>query len=941
MRTCSQLTKGVLIVFFLCSVELQLLADPKDDIEFALGLARRGYFEMAEQICEKVRKDPAATESDKAELQLVSGNILRLQAAAEGNAEKREQLLERAIQQFETFINGVAGSEERKMEARFTVGELLMQRGRVLGEKYKQETDPAARSRTREAATSRFKKAEEYLQKMIEFTVKEAERKKIPIEDDLDLMEARRLLPLCKYYHSLLYERGSAEHKKLLSGNEGAIQLLLEFVKSYEGLPSAYDAGIVLGLCYLEQSSFDDADTWFSYATDLKDSLKEAEGISEQMKKIGWDIVYRGYYAKCKGFREVGKPDIAIKSYQELYESCPDMMKHLYGKAAALEGARAYLSLRQFEKAREIAEEVLASDPGPLAASATEIVDEVTRAGVGVSTRSLKQTMDKSYDERKWQETIRRARTLLNAVKKGDPDYDVFVPAAYMAMGKSYYFQGRPLEAAAAFARLYEDFPTHPQAPEAAFKAVVALNDVASITKHPADRRAYRDILDVLDSRYRGHPHQKNVPYLQGREFELEGKYLEAADNYARVEETASMYEEAFARVGFCYYKHATGLFDAAKKEKDETKKAEIIEKCKRIFKQAEDHFKKYVTHSARQDILDPERIIKMNESRFSSLVCLGQMYLHELVNRPHDVLPLFTEEELKRYSTDPDKMSRAYALIVEAYIGSKKLPEAQNALEIMIANYPAGRRMPLTCRKMAIALDNAAKEAKDRNTYVKLRKDMARYYVKWATEAPAAGVKVLSKDVESVVARLVEVAKESGERSWNEQAVILIEKLLAGKTYSPPLDPKNDAKKIETLRWQLARLYVELGDHRKAKAAYEEIRDAGSQNAFIFLELGEVYLTLSRGTSGTERQEYWKQALEMFRRVLAAMHTPADKYSEPWWRAMYGYVLTLFESGEYTAAKEGIDTTAIARPDLGEKWGYNTKLNDLRRKIEAKLPQK
>ncbi len=944
MHTCSLTARAVLVVFILCGAESLLSAKPKDDIEFALGLAKRRYFDMAEHVCEQVRKNPAATESDKAELQMVSGNILRLQADAENNPEKREQLLERAIRQFETFINGAAGSDERKTEARFTVGELLTQRGRVLGEKYRQETDPAAKANAREMADSRFKKAEEYFQKMIDFYLELADKKGVAIDDDINLMEARRLLPTCKYYHALLYERGSAEHKKLLSSDpaampKGAVALFLEFIESYEGMLSAYDSGIVLGLCYLELRNFEDADIWFNYATNLRDGLKDAENISEQMKKAGWDIVYRGYYMKANGFREMGKFETVVNSVQDMRDSCPDALKYLFGKAALLEAAKAYVSLRQYEKAREVAEEILQNEPGPLINDVTRVIDEVARSGVGVSAKGLKQTMDKSYGEKRWQETVRRARTLLNALKKGDTDYSTYAPEAYMAMGKSYFSQGRPLEAATAFARVYEDFPSHDQAPEAAFRAVVALNDIAATTKHPEDKKMYRTMLDLLDTKYPGKPQQKNVPYLKGREFEAEGKYLEAADNYARVEKEASMYEEAFARIGYCYYRHATKLYDDARKEKDETRKNGMVDECKKVFKQADDHFKKYLEHSAKQDVLDQALLEKRNESRFSSIICMGQLYLHELVNRPQDVLPLFTEEELKRYSADTDKMSRANALIVEAYIGAKKLAEAQSTLESMIAAYPGSRRVIIACRKTAIALDNAAKEVKDKdkNAYVELRKSMAKYYAKWAGDAPAVGEKALSNDVEAVAARLVEVANETGDRSWNEQAVPLIEKLIASSVYPPALD----ATKKQALLWKLGQICAELGDIVRARDAYEQLIAANSQNALVFLELGEVCLTLSRSSSDEERKKCWERAIFMFKRVLEALHVPPNKYSEPWWRAMCGYVTTLFESGEYREAKEGIEGVEIDRKDLGAEWGYDKKLNELRRKIDAKLPSK
>ncbi|MDQ7780897.1 MAG: hypothetical protein RDV41_14465, partial [Planctomycetota bacterium] len=552
-------------------------ADVKDDIDFALGLAKRKYFDMAREVRDSIEKNPAATVAEKAELQMVSAQILRLEAEADPDPEKREKLLEDAIGQLEKFIAGAQGSVQRITEARFTVGDLLTQRGRILTDRYQRETDPTQKAKFRQDAETRFKKAEDYFQKMIEYYEKLADEQGVAINDDVNLMEARRLLPTCKYFHSLLYGRGTPEQKKLLSEDpqvfpKGAVALFVEFIESYEGSLSAYEVSIYLGLCFLELGKLEESDIWFDHVTELKE---EIEGVAEQHREMIWDVVFRAYYLKAKGLRGNGKHAAAVDTVNKMLATKKGAEKYDIVLAAMMEMAESLLVLRQADKAVETAMKVAASN-SPVKNMAIEFVSK-NSGGVEISPKGLLEMMRNSRAKKEYSKVIRQGRALLAVVARDNVE---FVPEAYMAMGDSYFRLGRFHEAAFAFARVYEDFPTYADASKAAYGAVGAWNEISGITKNADDKRTYLDAVKVLDSKYGSTPEAKNAPYLMGRADELEGKFLDAAKNFERVPKEAGMYEEAFARLGYCFFKHASATYEASKKEKDETKKKTLADEA-------------------------------------------------------------------------------------------------------------------------------------------------------------------------------------------------------------------------------------------------------------------------------------------------------------------------------------------------------------------------
>ncbi|MDQ7779598.1 MAG: hypothetical protein RDV41_07795, partial [Planctomycetota bacterium] len=348
-------------------------------------------------------------------------------------------------------------------------------------------------------------------------------------------------------------------------------------------------------------------------------------------------------------------------------------------------------------------------------------------------------------------------------------------------------------------------------------------------------------------------------------------------------------------------------------------------------------YYKKYVEHSAKSDDTVDELVMqKREESRFVCLVGLALVYMHELVKKPQDVITLFSEDELKRYSTDPDKVARAHTLVMEAHVAGNRLAEAERALEIVITGAPGNRRTPGAARKLAIALDSVAKDLKDKNKdeYAATRSKMAKYFLIWLKNAPAAGEVIKAEHAFAVATKLLEIWKETGDVSYGQEAAPILEKTLAGG-YSGKLPGK-----VDEIRWRFAQVLVGLEDWEKARNTYEELVKTKSDNALIFLELGEVYLTLSRRTQGEDQKKYWQSGMDLFNRVLGSLRGEG-KFSETWWRTMFNYVTIMFESGEYKPAYEGIKGIQVEKKDFdNDQWGYKTKLIELLKKIEAKLPK-
>lgn len=895
---------------------IALSAHGEDDLSYARSLAERGYFDLAHEVCERIRTNPAAPADQKEALDVTLADILRRQAAAAKDPlESRDAVLESAAQLAERFAVNRPASP-LAAEARLLAAEILRDRGRLWAQAAEGRREAAAR------AVAHFRAAEERLLAL------SSDRKAAGApKDDSSYLRACYHLPLVRFDRALLTPPGPERDALLAEVVKG----MDEFRWAFDGFAAAYDLAIAEGLAAAELRAYAKA----VEALDSTIALMDTEQIDETTRPL----IFRAFWVKAKVLAAIEDEELGRKWWpvacdaadraEALAASAKELARRKvvphaaffddaesrrFRMHAAVEKARALAKMGEKEAAVAAAQRA-ASTEGPWQDEACELLAHLA-GGSDVPLPSRIVLLEGCIRREDWTGAMEQARLALDACKTPQEMRKHGV-LAWIQMGIALQQLARYKEAAQAFeevVRVYEVVSDaspeeKERAAECAYRAASCWGKQSARSGDPLDDAAYERAVRLLADRFAASPYSANAAYIVAERLEGQGKWAEAAAQYERVPEGAEARDRALLRIGYCRYQLAQQAWEEA--ARDPARREALEMQARQAFSLAEKELRASFERSLGE-------VADLQAAAF----LLVSLLTHDAVKRYGEALPILDEVE-KAASDRPEILGKAKAYRVEALVclaGSEPaaLERADEALEDLIASVPESPYLGVSLQRVGRAYAVAA--AADAASRPSLERKAADRLRVWVENALKRGEAVRADDALVVVDYLLGL----GEQEDVTAALRIAEAASAGRF--------GEAKAGEEgIAARLARAQVRAGRYAEAKDVLERLRKARPKDAGVLEDLVEAYLGLGRGGEPA----YKDRALEL----LTELVSRAEVGTEPYWRGWWGLLSTLFETGRYAAADAQMISLEMRHPRFDEgRYGFERRFEELRGRIREKV---
>lgn len=409
------------------------------------------------------------------------------------------------------------------------------------------------------------------------------------------------------------------------------------------------------------------------------------------------------------------------------------------------------------------------------------------------------------------------------ALKVGpqDPKY----PTALYTRAAALVQVGEKVEAAKLFREVADKFPDYKYAPAAAKYAVSFAGQAYEKTRTDENRQAYEDILRWFISKYL--ESDPDAQYFYALVMYRGERFLDAADAFARVPEKAEHFPDSKFWVALCRLEHFRNKILASGDKNLIISGAREV--AQRLMQYAQYAFQAQnnpdISKATKQQLFDWAQAAYINAA---------DVYLYQEVSLPADALPILLDME-KKFQLSKDALGRVVKLKIDAYQKSGQLDKAQKELDQLLAVADPKDVGPVLRGLFALTIEDV------RELIKRGQKELA-------------GTKV-------------DQAKKLGDRfrEWLQNS---------------NLPTKN--VEIENTRYDLAELYLAVGNYTAALQIYQEIAgpkphekpaDAGDDwlmredcvygQARAFEGMGE------QASDPTQAKQHFEAALDRWRVLL------------------------------------------------------------------------
>jgi len=938
---------------FAAGILLSLPAVAQDDTDLARALAHRGWFDLAEELCDRIEKGPSRNVAlyIRAEIQL--GQVDR-----ESDFEKASKGLEEAVGLYKRFLD-VAPAHPLALDARTGIGWVLARKGRLAVDAVDLEPDAMKQAELRKQAAQSFADAEKFFRETIEALKKEKSNR---AQDAL--MDSRLELPRVMIEHAKMPGTDDATRKKMLTQ---AKAMLIDFEFDFGDRPIAFEAMLEGGKCLTELGEYRQAESKLRATFALRKRLAEAKiPVNDYHQRI----IYGAYIALAQSLQRAGKLSEAKTFVDGILKEDKSLEKGWAGPALRLEKAEVLFKMKDLPGALSLVTELVNKDPngywGYVARNKMKKWGE-TGAAVRFTPGQLMTAADSSMDRELFRDALRDLRRCIEACDTVAEKMK-FQGSAYYKMGECYQAMHRNYEAAFAYEKVFTLFPKDPNAPKACYEAVRCYNAEFAISGDPRDDQQKEKFLSLLATNWPKDPAARNLKYVQAEKVEKSGDYKGAAELYRQVGEDAEAYESALVAQGYCYY------VDASKKYEKRPRTAAAEKEAKDEFHLAELALTRFLDRAADASKMPAQP--EQQKARVGLIQAANQqlayVYMHEAVGKTKAALTMLAKVA-KDIPPDDERLAKVWATQIQAHLSLQQVDESIAILDQMFEKFPDSSSIARACKSVAIKLDGITLEmTRAKGDPAKINENLrriSRYYAKWLNLAPALNMRITMGDVLSVAETLYMIAKQINglgenvvsfldvqgrpiaERQYFLDAAFVLALLTDGKVGRLP-----DRDRI-TLMTRLARCYSftaqDVDDWNKAKELYEniivEFKALTPQGVFdtsvlrshgellgIYIEQGYVFFEL--GKSDPKLKFQFDNASTVFSNVLRVVQ--AD--SEPWWKAKLMVFRVLFDRGaesDVKLAKVGLDNLERNYPAFDkDKYHLKEKFLDLKRQINQVL---
>jgi hypothetical protein len=898
--------------------------------EYDLGnaLAERGWYDLAEELFERIGKSSTLSPDQKAEGEYGLARLNIQMAERAESTDEKSKLFQKAIDAIEGF--------RKKFPAHRLAAEALSDIAYVYQSKGKAfvtaaKADPAKMDEAEKA----FAAAEKLFQDLIG-SLKKAEVK-LPEDPQKDpkglaafaaweekMMFAKYNYALALFSHAETFKDNASKHPDMKRLLEGMNKFLNDdFMWQYETYLLAYDAFIYMGRAYqllAETSDREKAEqNWqqcFVYLGKPRGLLSDKEAKkNDAVREIAcrallFEMKARGSYGDIKrGQQSLQQYSAAVKSADEFFKAFPNMKFEETGKALRLEQGRLLCKAGQVKQGVTLLQELAKLYKDTWVENVA--IDVLGEYGADASPALAVDAANNFFERGPayMYRAIQKYRKALQVIRK--PEDQKYVPECWYQIGWCYFYLGRLYEASAALA-VFEKAPL--QSAQVAGKACMlklqCLERLAKLSKDKADERTAEEYRQFVTRTF---PNEASTQLLTRTAIDLEAnqKYLEAAKEWEKLVGNKDAGEEALFMVGLDLYREGRRVAGEAPKAKVQAEKDKLQKAAVENWTKALESFRKHLAAVEKLATKDANVVKRAIGSIYHASLILT----NDRVGKPQDALDMSADLD-KRFPTADARFAIAImAYRIDAKIKLGQVQEAEEDLKSLKAKFDKEQIGLEHYTRALTVLANAflqasAKEKDNKELYDLYGMKAATYYLDYYRIDAAA----IKKDVEKIeaMAQMIFVAAEQRARTAKDKndAELLAQ---SKKDYASAYELYNEfllakevtlmrsapgQEQIRSIKSRMTKCLLAAGDFDKAIQTYEAITkdDAQMRDGSSWEELSDCYVEKAKNMPpGAEKKTLMKRAEENYAR-LAILLMQNQRFDEHTYRLLYKRGAVLLE---------------------------------------------
>lgn len=563
----------------------------REEIRFARVVAEDwGFIGLADGILGELEasKIPAAMTE---ELGLVKCDLYRAAAVRSRDADKRNDLLERAIEAYDSFCIS------NQYSALLSQAELgLVNTSSVFARSLELAIEEAIGAEAEELSTKRG----EVLLKAVSKTSDLISSLKN--SEDQSENTKRRLYELMLQSSQMNYDIARTQEDGQFNFDQALMTCEELVFKAGEGTPHCLRAYNLMGRTYAAMQSWEESSAFFHAVIDVaipanvqewKDVVKDM-GLSQADKEQRWLFVELASPGLMSALANSGEMNDACQSALHLYNTqkregfeysrelgYPALLAaakvlldsggvvggnrskgeatwYESAEAASDAGHRTRTQVRCSDLALSIAQTVNAENQGNiLQVRAQKLISEIiTRPGVVVEPAVLYEAAEGHYNERNDAAAIRSLKQVLSALDNADEATALeLAPKTYYYLGRSYQRQDRHLEAIMAFQEGVKSWRGDPEFD--AYSAQQLYNSADRVRKTIRDDAFINAIFADAETiaAQLSEANKDEILYRQAEKLRGENKYAEAIAKYEQLDQLGNDYEKALVAIAECTFR--------------------------------------------------------------------------------------------------------------------------------------------------------------------------------------------------------------------------------------------------------------------------------------------------------------------------------------------------------------------------------------------------
>lgn len=496
---------------------LAFAGNHEHDLELATALARRGWIELAEDVCGRIDKNQSG-------LPLVLAEVSFAKARRESDVRRAAKELDSAVERL-TRAGRAPTLDERGM-----TGWLHIQKAKILTQAC--EDDAALRPE----ATKSWEATEAYYRAFA------ASIEKMPAGRAVDeaLLDARLEIPKALAAQARVPSIDEARRRKLL---EESVGMFADFSFSISNQPVLLEAILEEGRSRADLKDYARAERCFR---SLPATAREVKKAGYPMGDYATAQLHAGVLSLAQMLTPAGKPKDAVAACDEFLRDNPRLLRAPIGYAVMLAKADALSAMKDEPGAIDLAQKVSAQDPDGAAGRAARAKVRTWTRGRNATPERLLSVADGMIEKGQYQEAMEELRRCIELCTTA-ADRAKYEPVATFKRAECLRGLKKDAEASAAWQEVFRKHPAHPLARSA------AVESVRSLSRTGGDDGAMEKLLNEVEKL--GVPDGEFAPFLKFlRAGILEGRkqFKAAAELYLQVDETCEVYDEALVSAGHC-----------------------------------------------------------------------------------------------------------------------------------------------------------------------------------------------------------------------------------------------------------------------------------------------------------------------------------------------------------------------------------------------------